>query len=109
MTRRLLASAALGLLLSAACTPQQPPPASLPQTQPAPIADGSPQIADSADGVHIEYQVYGHGDPAIVLVHGWSNNANYWNAQLDALKAKYSVVTLNLAGHGASGKNRSDW
>jgi pimeloyl-ACP methyl ester carboxylesterase len=109
MTRRLLASAALGLLLSAACTPQQPPPASLPQTQPAPIADGSPQIADSADGVHIEYQVYGHGDPAIVLVHGWSNNANYWNAQLDDLMARYTVVTLNLAGHGASGKNRTDW
>ena len=40
-----------------------------------PIADGSPQIADSADGVHIEYQVYGRGEPAVILIHGWANNA----------------------------------
>jgi len=43
------------------------------------------------------------------LVHGWLNNANYWNAQLCDLQARYTVVTMNLAGHGASDKNRSDW
>ncbi|HEY0768336.1 MAG TPA: alpha/beta hydrolase [Steroidobacteraceae bacterium] len=63
----------------------------------------------SPDNVHIEYRIYGHGDPAVVLVHGWASNANYWNAQLDALKGRYTVVVLNLAGHGASGNNRSDW
>lgn len=73
------------------------------------MAEGSPQIADSADGVHIEYHVYAHGDPAVVLVHGWLTNANYWNAQLPDLTPRYSVVTLDLAGHGASGRNRSDW
>ncbi|HEY5102101.1 MAG TPA: alpha/beta hydrolase [Steroidobacteraceae bacterium] len=97
-------------LMSSACTPQAPPAAYTAAAQPpAPLADGSPQITDSADGVHIEYRVYGHGDPAIILVHGWLNNANYWNAQLDDLKTRYTVVTLNLAGHGASDKNRSDW
>jgi pimeloyl-ACP methyl ester carboxylesterase len=104
---------ALACCMAAACTPPQPPPpaAAAPQApaQPAPLAEGTPQIVDSADGVHIEYQVYGHGEPAVVLVHGWSNNANYWNAQLDALKARYSVVTLNLAGHGASDRNREEW
>jgi pimeloyl-ACP methyl ester carboxylesterase len=44
-----------------------------------------------------------------VLVHGWSTDANYWSAQLDALKAKYTVVAIDLAGHGASTKNRTDW
>ena len=68
-----------------------------------------PRIALSADSVHIEYTVYGQGEPAVVLVHGWANNANYWHGQLDALSARYTVVTLNLAGHGASGRNRSDW
>jgi pimeloyl-ACP methyl ester carboxylesterase len=68
-----------------------------------------PRIALSADNVHIEYTVYGQGEPAVVLVHGWANNANYWHGQLDALRARYTVVTLNLAGHGASGRNRSDW
>jgi pimeloyl-ACP methyl ester carboxylesterase len=103
---------ALIALVNAGCARHAPPAAAsatAAPTPPAVIADGSPQIAMSADGVHIEYQVYGHGDPAIVLVHGWSNNANYWDAQLPALKANYTVVTLNLAGHGASGKDRSDW
>jgi len=68
-----------------------------------------PRITLSADNVHIEYRVYGQGDPAVLLVHGWACDENYWHAQLDALKARYTVVTLNLAGHGASGGNRTEW
>jgi pimeloyl-ACP methyl ester carboxylesterase len=63
----------------------------------------------SPDSVHIEYHVYGHGDPAVVLVHGWATDANYWNGQIEPLAARYTVVALNLAGHGASGSNRTDW
>src|SRR2546429_4707164 len=72
-------------------------------------ADEGPRIATSPDNVHVEYRAYGHGEPAVLLVHGWANDANYWHAQLDVLKARYTVVALNLAGHGASGSNRSDW
>jgi pimeloyl-ACP methyl ester carboxylesterase len=112
MKRRLLMGA-LALILTGACTHQEPPSAApappAAPAKPAPLAEGTPQIADSADGVHIEYQVYGHGDPAVVLVHGWSNSASYWNAQLNVLKSRYTVVTLNLAGHGASERNREDW
>ncbi len=72
-------------------------------------AEGAPQIVTSADGVHIEYHVYGSGEPAVVLVHGWSCDSNYWKQQIDALKAKYTTVTVDLAGHGASGANRVDW
>lgn len=68
-----------------------------------------PRIVMSPDNVHIEYHVYGHGAPTVVLVHGWACDENYWHAQIDALKARYTVVTLNLAGHGASGSNRTDW
>jgi pimeloyl-ACP methyl ester carboxylesterase len=70
---------------------------------------GAPLIADSADGVHIEYHVYGHGEPAVVLIHGWACNSSYWRAQLADLESRYTTVTLDLAGHGASGRNRSDW
>ena len=59
--------------------------------------------------MHIEYRTYGHGEPAIILVHGWATDGNYWNAQLAPLKSKYTVVTLDLAGHGASTRNRTDW
>ena len=72
-------------------------------------AEGAPQIVTSADGVHIEYHMYGSGEPAVVLVHGWSCDSNYWKQQIDALKAKYTTITVDLAGHGASGANRVDW
>jgi pimeloyl-ACP methyl ester carboxylesterase len=77
---------------------------------PASAAPGSgARIVMSPDNVHIEYRVYGHGEPAVVLVHGWACDANYWHAQIDALAAHYTVVAVNLAGHGASGSNRTDW
>jgi pimeloyl-ACP methyl ester carboxylesterase len=71
--------------------------------------DGSPQIALTPDGVHIDYRAWGKGEPAVVLIHAWACDENYWSAQVDALKAKYTVVAINLAGHGASERNRTDW
>ncbi len=59
--------------------------------------------------MHIQYRVYGSGDPAVVLVHCWSCDSSYWNAQIAPLEALYTVVTVDLAGHGASGRNRTDW
>ena len=72
-------------------------------------AGEGPRLALSPDNVHIEYRVLGHGEPAVLLVHGWACDANYWNEQLEALKAHYTVVAINLAGHGGSGSNRSEW
>jgi pimeloyl-ACP methyl ester carboxylesterase len=113
----------LGVLIAvtaAACDRSSAPPPSpaadsppaadrAPFGAPASYVDGTPLLAESPDGVHIEYRIYGKGEPAVVLVHGWSCNENYWNAQLDPLKAHYTVVLVDLAGHGASGKNRTDW
>jgi pimeloyl-ACP methyl ester carboxylesterase len=106
-----------GLLLAAGCgahggssAPPAPAAASAARAGAANAALGEgPRITLSPDNVHIEYHVYGHGEPAVLLVHGWACDENYWHAQLDDLKARYTVVTLNLAGHGASGGNRSDW
>jgi len=109
----------LALLIAAgtvACTRDAAPPAAAPGASAraaaagTPLrAEGIPQLANSADGVHIEYRTYGSGEPAVVLVHGWSCDANYWSAQIAALKAHFTVVTVDLAGHGASGRNRTDW
>ncbi|MCC6172463.1 MAG: alpha/beta hydrolase [Gammaproteobacteria bacterium] len=81
---------------------------------PAPAAtvvnDGSPRIVDSPAGrVHIQYRVHGRGEPLVVLIHGWSCDSNYWQAQVADLKQRYTVATVDLAGHGGSGANRSDW
>jgi pimeloyl-ACP methyl ester carboxylesterase len=98
---------ALPLLALAACGKKEAVDAPAAATQAS--VEGQPQIVTSADGVHIEYHVYGSADPAVVLIHGWSCDGNYWKEQIDPLKAKYTVVTVDLAGHGASGANRTDW
>jgi pimeloyl-ACP methyl ester carboxylesterase len=71
--------------------------------------EGLPQLATTPDFVHIDYRVWGTGEPAVVLIHGWACDSNYWNAQIDPLKAMYTVVAVNLAGHGGSERNRTDW
>jgi pimeloyl-ACP methyl ester carboxylesterase len=116
---RLITLAALTALAISACSKNSAPSApavssptdTTASTPPAAMArpDGSPQLVTEPDGVHIEYRTYGKGDPAIILVHGWATDANYWNAQFDPLKAKYTVVAVDLAGHGASTRSRTDW
>lgn len=126
-----LASAALMATLAVGCGGSPPPPAapsvaateastssptassvaaSAGSPQEGSPQEGSPQIVNSAAGlVHIQYRVYGSGEPLVVLIHGWSCDSNYWSAQIADLKSRYSVVTVDLAGHGGSGANRSDW
>ena len=107
--RALLLAACIAPLALAACSKQQAETAPVAATEVRGPIEGSPQIVTSADGVHIEYHVYGSGEPAVVLIHGWSCDGNYWKEQLATLKAKYTTVTVDLAGHGASGANRTDW
>ena len=65
--------------------------------------------ARSADGVAISYEVRGSGEPAIVLVHGWTNSRGIWGEHPRTLSSTHRVVTLELAGHGESGADRADW
>jgi pimeloyl-ACP methyl ester carboxylesterase len=105
------------LVAMAACSRHTPPvpaaPAAAPASQsPAAVSTDpgeGPRITLTPDFVHIEYHLYGTGEPAVLLIHGWATDENYWSGQLPALKSHYTVVTINLAGHGASGSNRSDW
>lgn len=46
--------------------------------------------------------------PLLVLVHGWSCDAGYWEASLDDLAVDHRVVTLDLAGHGGSSEAATD-
>lgn len=80
-----------------------------PSTEAPAPPEGAPRIALSFDGVHVDYRIYGKGSPLIVLIHGWSCDANYWSAQIPVLREHYTVAAVNLAGHGASSRNREDW
>ncbi|HQO83876.1 MAG TPA: alpha/beta hydrolase, partial [Synergistales bacterium] len=68
-----------------------------------------PQVAFSADGVPISFEVHGDGEPALVFVHGWSCDARYWSAQTPLFSLKHRVIILDLAGHGHSGMGRSKY
>lgn len=71
----------------------------------APIVD----VVPSADGVPIHYQVQGEGKPALVFVHCWSCDRSYWDAQVKHFAQQYTVVTIDLGGHGESGLGRKQW
>src|SRR5438093_6815789 len=63
----------------------------------------------SADGVVIHYHVEGTGSPAVVLIHGWACDGSIWDGQVKELSARYTVVTIDLTGHGRSGRERATW
>ncbi|MCX5752090.1 MAG: alpha/beta hydrolase [Candidatus Krumholzibacteria bacterium] len=63
----------------------------------------------SQDGIPLSYTVQGKDTPAIVFVHCWSCDKSYWKDQLPYFEKKYTVVALDLAGHGDSGLGRADW
>ncbi len=42
-------------------------------------------------------------------MHGWTNNNTIWDLQVPVLSEKYQVVAIDLAGHGKSGNERSQW
>src|SRR6059058_4554693 len=61
------------------------------------------------DGLNLVCEVRGQGDTALVFLHGWCGDREYWKHQVGPFAADYRVVTLDQAGHGESGKNRTAW
>ena len=66
-------------------------------------------MASSFDGVEISFDKQGKGAPAIVFVHGWTNNRSVWDEQMDHFSKKYKVIAIDLGGHGQSGDDRITW
>jgi pimeloyl-ACP methyl ester carboxylesterase len=90
--------------------------AAAPTTQtrhlPPPQAEGREAFVASLapDHTTIRYRVYGSGEPAMVFVHCWSCDSGYWDPQLNYFARTHTVITVDLAGHGASlGYRRKDW
>ena len=61
----------------------------------------------SSDGVRIALERTGMSPTALVFVHGWLGSSRWWDAQRDAFSQSLTVVQLDLAGHGASGRERT--
>jgi pimeloyl-ACP methyl ester carboxylesterase len=86
-------------------------PAALAAAAPA-AATGRDGTLASADGVPIRYHLEGAprpGQPTLVFVHCWSCDRHLWDEQVAHLAPRFQVVTLDLAGHGDSGRDRKEW
>jgi pimeloyl-ACP methyl ester carboxylesterase len=56
------------------------------------------------DGTRVHYQNYGKGREALVLIHGWSCNLDYWRDQIPDFAKRNRVIAIDLPGHGKSDK-----
>jgi pimeloyl-ACP methyl ester carboxylesterase len=56
------------------------------------------------DGQRVHYISKGKGKQALVFVHGWTCNLNFWKAQTPAFEGTTRVILVDLPGHGQSDK-----
>jgi pimeloyl-ACP methyl ester carboxylesterase len=61
------------------------------------------------ENTDIEFKVAGNGATTLLFVHGSYMDQESWKAQADHFKPDYRVVTMDLAGHGKSGRDRKRW
>jgi pimeloyl-ACP methyl ester carboxylesterase len=73
-----------------------PPQALLPPQPP-----NQPGQKAKINGVDIYYEVYGQGDP-VILLHGGLGNGDYWVNQISPLASTYQVIVMDSRGHGRS-------
>lgn len=72
-------------------------------------AQSKSAVVPSSDGVDIHYSVAGKGDPALVFIHCWGCNRNFWENQVAEFSKTNKVITIDLPGHGESGLGRKNW
>lgn len=61
------------------------------------------------DGAAIEYRMRGQGEPTLLFVHGSYMDQECWQGQVACFEREFRVATLDLPGHGRSGKGRRHW
>lgn len=59
-------------------------------------------------GVSLRYDRTGAG-PAVLLIHGWTGNRTFWERQVQALRDRHTVITVDLRGHGESSRPRTGY
>src|SRR5438094_188389 len=59
-------------------------------------------------GVSLRYDRAGTGPP-VLLVHGWTCNRTFWERQVQAFRDRFTLVTVDLRGHGESSHPRTGY
>ena len=60
------------------------------------------KILSSSEKTQIAYEIHGVNNRAIVFVHGWLCNRSFWKDQIKHFANDYTVVAIDLRGHGQS-------
>lgn len=76
-----------------------------------PISEDQPAVkkVTSFDNVEIVYSIQGEKEPALVFIHGGFADRSFWKNQFAYFRGNHKVVAVDLAGHGDSGDNRTEW
>jgi pimeloyl-ACP methyl ester carboxylesterase len=73
-----------------------------------PLDKAASQFAQMGD-VKVHYKSLGTGDTALVFVHGWTCNMNFWRYQVPSFDGKIRMILVDLPGHGESDKPKVDY
>ncbi|MBI4752681.1 MAG: alpha/beta hydrolase [Acidobacteria bacterium] len=69
-----------------------------------PTLETAPSKFTKLDGNKIHYKEFGKGKTALVFVHGWTCNLNFWKYQVPAVTKDAHLIAIDLPGHGQSDK-----
>jgi pimeloyl-ACP methyl ester carboxylesterase len=61
------------------------------------------------ESARVHYTNYGHGETAVLFVHGWSCDETVWQEQAAEIAKHARIITIDLPGHGQSDKPRLDY
>jgi len=61
----------------------------------------------SSDGTQIVFDCEGRGDLALVFVHGWCCNKDFWRCQTQHFSKKCTTIAIDMGGYGESGQRRT--
>ena len=93
---RILCTAMLGASLIALTPPSPQSQAGVTMQAPQPTSSG---YAEAAEGLRVHYEIYGKGNPIVVLAGGFGD-ANSMQQVIGPLSKERQVIAIDLEGHG---------
>jgi len=76
---------------------------------PARVAQKADSHFAKLDATRVHYFSYGKGEEALVLIHGWTQNADAWRDNAPDFARRNRVIVIELPGHGLSDKPQTSY
>jgi sigma-B regulation protein RsbQ len=61
------------------------------------------------NNIIISYDIKENSNTTLLFVHGAFIDKDYWHSQVEFFSPSYKVVTVDMPGHGKSGKSQTPW